>query len=74
MNIIRKIYLSKKEESENIELNKLTKYIFDNYSNIKNKLTVKEKMEIFIYKYMRLIYRYLIEVQRRIHEVVKRKR
>ena len=59
MNLIRKIYLSKKEESENIEL---------------NKLTVKEKMEIFIYKYMRFIYRYLIEVQRRIHEVVKRKR
>ena len=74
MNLIRKIYLSKKEKSENIELNKLTKYIFDNYSNIKNKLTVKEKMEIFIYKYMRFIYRYLIEVQRRIHEVVKRKR
>lgn len=61
MNVIRSIYNSKQNNDYIDKIGEINKYIYQNYCNVKNGLSHKEKVEFFLYKNLNFLYRLLIK-------------
>lgn len=61
MNVIRAIYSAKQSKNYRDKIIELTNYVNLNFNSVKNTLRLKEKIEYYLLRYFRMVYRVITE-------------